>query len=301
MNNFNYKNLSVQLEVFKNHPSFIAGFTDGEGCFTLGLSPSKVQALFQINLQKGDKALLENIQKALGVGHISPMGDSAYKYQVGAIKDLAIRIKYFDSYRLITNKRADYLLFKQAVSLIAAKKHLSQEGFKELLAIKASLNQGLSSKLQEAYPGIVPFPRPSVDTQIISDPYWLAGFVNAEGCFSIDLRKASAYKSGYQVRLRFRISQHIRDHLLMQSLTEYLGCGKIEIYPKGNAVNFSVLKFEDIITKIIPFFKEYPIVGIKATGFEKFCKAADLLSKGQHLSPEGLEKIRQIKSELDEC
>lgn len=43
----------MQLEVFKNHPSFITGFTDGEGCFTLGLTPSKIQALFQINLEKG--------------------------------------------------------------------------------------------------------------------------------------------------------------------------------------------------------------------------------------------------------
>lgn len=63
------------------------------------------------------------------------------------------------------------MLFKQAVEFIAAKKHLSREGFLELLAIKASLNTGLSNKLQEAYPGIVPFPRPSVDSLIISDPY----------------------------------------------------------------------------------------------------------------------------------
>lgn len=43
-------------------------------CFTLGLNPKKVQALFQINFKKGDKDILENIKKALGVGHISPMG-----------------------------------------------------------------------------------------------------------------------------------------------------------------------------------------------------------------------------------
>lgn len=269
-------------------------------CFTLGLSPSKVQALFQINLEKRDKAILENIHKALGVGHISPMGNSAYKYQVGAIKDLAVIINYFDQYPLSTNKRADYLLFKQAVELIATKKHLSSEGFKELLAIKASLNKGLSDKLLETYPGIVPFPRPLVNPIIISDPYWLAGFVNAEGCFSIDLRKSSAYKSGYQVRLRFRIAQHIRDIVLMQSLTKYLDCGVIETYPKGNAVNFSVLKFDDIAIKIIPFFNTYPIVGIKARAFEKFCKAAYLIDSGQHLSSEGLEKIKLIKSELDE-
>lgn len=85
----------------------------------------------------------------------------------------------------------------------------------------------------------------------------------------------------------------------MQSFAKYLDCGVIETYPKGNAVNFSVLKFSDIATKIIPFFKVYPIIGIKARGFEKFSLAADLISSGQHLSFEGLEKILEIKSELD--
>lgn len=54
------------------------------------------------------------------------MGNSAYKYQVGAIKELAVIISYFDQYPLNTNKRADYILFKQAVELIAAKKHLNR-------------------------------------------------------------------------------------------------------------------------------------------------------------------------------
>lgn len=234
---------------------FITGFTDGEGCFTLGLSPSKIQALFQINLEKGDIITLENIKLALGVGHISPMGDKAYKYQVGAIKYLAVILNYFDKYPLITNKWADYLLFKQAVELIMRKEHLTTEGYKQLIAIKASLNKGLSDKQIKSFPDVVPVERPLIKNIFIPDPFWLAGFVNAEGCFSVDLVKSAGHRLGYQVKLRFRITQHIRDEILMQSLVKYLECGKIEIYSKGNAVKFSVLNFSDIMTKIIPFFK----------------------------------------------
>lgn len=95
---------SLSTSVFKKYPFFITGFTDGEGCFSLGLSSTKVQAVFQINLEIKDRAILEGIETALGVGYISKMGDSALKYQVCSIKQLVVIIEHFDKYPLITHK-----------------------------------------------------------------------------------------------------------------------------------------------------------------------------------------------------
>jgi len=47
-------------------------------------------------------------------------------------------IDFFDRYPLITQKLADYLLFKQAFELIRNKEHLTIEGLNKLIAIKAS-------------------------------------------------------------------------------------------------------------------------------------------------------------------
>ena len=63
-----------------------------------------------------------------------------------------------------------------------------------------------------------------------------------KGCFSIDIVKSQGHKLGYQVRLRFRVTQHIRDQVLMQSLVKYLDCGVIELDSRGNAVTFTVSK-----------------------------------------------------------
>jgi len=41
----------------------------------------------------------------------------------------------------------------------------------------------------------------------------MAGFVSAEGCFSIRITKSLTTKSGYQVQLRFQITQHSIDKL----------------------------------------------------------------------------------------
>jgi hypothetical protein len=170
MNNKNIKlSSSSSLSVFK--PFFITGFTDGEGCFSLGLSSTKVQAVFQINLHIKDRAILEDIKTVLGVGYVSKMGNSSLKYQVCSIKDLAVIIEHFDKYPLITHKWSDYELFKQAVELIKRKEHLRVEGFKQLVAIKASINRGLSDKLAESFPDVIPVQRPLVKSQVILDPY----------------------------------------------------------------------------------------------------------------------------------
>lgn len=170
MNNKNFLiNNILSQKVFT--PYFITGFADGEGCFCLGLSPTKVQAIFQINLHAKDRAILEEIKTVLGVGHVSKMGVDSLKYQASSAKDLAIIIEHFDKYPLITQKLADYLLFKQAVELIKRKEHLGVEGFKQLVAIKASINRGLSDKFKESFPDIIPVQRPLVKSQAILDPY----------------------------------------------------------------------------------------------------------------------------------
>ena len=60
-----------------------------------------------------------------------------------------------------------------------------------------------------------------------------------------------------------------------------------------------VYKFKDIEGKIIPFFKKYPLQGVKALDFDDWCKAAEIINKKEHLTPEGLERIRKIKAGMN--
>lgn len=63
-------------------------------------------------------------------------------------------INHFDKYPLVTKKFADYNLFKQAFNLTINKEHLTQEGLRKLVAIKGSINLGLSPELKSAFPDI---------------------------------------------------------------------------------------------------------------------------------------------------
>jgi hypothetical protein len=65
-------------------------------------------------------------------------------------------ICFFDKYPLITQKWADYLLFKEAYELILNKRHLTIDGLKKLVSLKALINKGLPDQLKEAFPNIEP-------------------------------------------------------------------------------------------------------------------------------------------------
>jgi hypothetical protein len=70
-------------------------------------------------------------------------------YRVDKLKDiLEVIIPHFDKYPLITQKLADYILFKEIASLLNNKEHLTLvtfgSGLSQILSYKASLNLGLS-------------------------------------------------------------------------------------------------------------------------------------------------------------
>ena len=102
----------------------------------------------------------------------------------------------------------------------------------------------------------------------------------------------------HQVKLVFVITQHLRDEQLLFCIMEYLGCGNV--YQIGEAFDFRVTKFKDIVKKIMPFFKKHsPIRGVKALDFKDFCLVAEMMKDKKHLTAEGLYQIRKIKAGMN--
>jgi len=152
------------------NPYYVTGFTDGEGCFFISISPDpeyktgyKVKATFSIGLHLRDFALLEQIKLFFGLGKISTMGAEGIQFRVSALEELKIIIDHFDKYSLLTSKQSDFLLFKQVVKLIEEKEHLSTEGLRKIVSIKAALNNKvLPPNLHLAFPNIASVLRPEI-------------------------------------------------------------------------------------------------------------------------------------------
>lgn len=69
--------------------------------------------------------------------------------------------------------------------------------------------------------------------------------------------------------------------------------------PEKSRVNFMVAKLTDIINILLPIFSKYPLQGTKKLNFMDFCKVVELMKNKAHLTPEGLEEIRKIKSGMN--
>lgn len=106
-----------------------------------------------------------------GIGSIDPKGEDLIQLRVTSIEQIIkVIIPPFDMYPLLTQKRADFYLFKLAVNIMNAKVHLTSEGLQEIVSIKASMNKGLSKELAEAFPNTVCLSRPLVEGQKVQDP-----------------------------------------------------------------------------------------------------------------------------------
>jgi hypothetical protein len=109
-----------------------------------------------------------------------------------------------------------------------------------------------------------------------------------------------ALKGGEGVKLVFKLTQDQRNREILTKLIQTFSCGKV--YNQSSKVkvqDFMVTGLTDITEKIIPFFLAHPLQGAKKKEFEDFVKVAELMINKAHLTREGLEQIRKIKSGMN--
>ena len=309
VNKRSYSTSSINDVSDNNHdliidPHFLTGFADAESSFVLSITKSNnvrsgwvIKPRFQIHLHKKDLFVLEAIQNLLGVGKIYVQGASSVEYRVFSIKELEVVLDHFDKFPLITQKYGDYFLFKQAYLLLINREHLTPEGLRKIISIKASMNNGLSEPLKEAFPDVTLAVRPMREKISICNPQWLAGFTSGEGSFGVKVRNPNGNSKAF-IELIFQINQHVRDKQLIAYIAEYLGCGKVYKH-SVNAVVYRVSKTSDLTEIIIPFFLKYPILGIKALDFKDFCSISELIKSKAHYNKEGIDQIIHIKANMN--
>ena len=255
---------SCSLYNIKLNPNFVSGFVDAEGCFSIGISRDERRTVgfnilpeFCIQLHEKDLVLLKQIQSFYGVGGINFQSKrKAVTYKVRSIEVLINSIiPHFEKYPLLTQKQGDFVLFKSVVELMKRKEHLTDEGFRKLLTIKASMNKGVTGTFKENYPDIVAVERPKVIPATI-DGNWLAGFTSGDGSFMATVYKSPTSKLGKSVQLKFQLTQHEKDQVLLALIVKYLNCGSLQT--SRNSKDLQVTSFKDIYNKIIPFFFNIP-------------------------------------------
>jgi len=206
---------------------YITGFTDAEGCFSISIANSKknktrlqINPVFSIHLHSKDIFLLKNIKDYFGVGIINLENNTkSVSYKIFSVTDLInVIIPHFEKYPLISQKQADFLLWKEIIKILANKEHLNQKGINKILALRSSLNLGLSPSLKNRFPNIIPISRPKVVIKNIPDLIWILGFSEGEGCFLINKQRSNTKNLEFTIWLEFSITLHNRDQALLEQI-----------------------------------------------------------------------------------
>lgn len=119
-----------------------------------------------IELKERDLALLLKIQSFFGVGTIQHIKTKGHVlYVVNSVKHLhRVIIPHFSNYHLLTEKIISFLLFKDVISLMINKEHLTTKGLKEIMSIRCCMNKGISPELLRSFTSamgaIIPAVRP---------------------------------------------------------------------------------------------------------------------------------------------
>ena len=86
----------------------------------------------------------------------------------------------------------------------------------------------------------------------------------------VNIKQSKTISIGFQVLLRFQITQHSDDRLLLNNIVNSLGCGHLHMLSNKQALNVIVHKLSDINENIIPFFNKYPLQGPKVLNYQDF-------------------------------
>lgn len=129
------------------------------------------------------------------------------------------------------------------------------------------------------------------------DPWYTTGIVDSEGSFMIVLIPTTGART-HKISLRFQVTQKSHSEAILYKLQEFFGCGEVLDSGKDCKI-FLIQKKQDILTKVVPHFTQYPLVTSKELNFNTFKQAATMVQENKHLTQSGIDKIAELKATMN--
>ena len=228
----------------KEFLQWLVGFTEGDGSFTL--STRSVPA-FVITQSSSEIQVLLYIQKTLGFGQVMKQGKSTSRFIVKNQHDLKLIIALFNGNLVFPLKFNSFTLFLEAYN-------------------KRS-NLPLVSLIAK-------FVTPTFNDN------WLAGFTDAEGCFTCSLLGNSK-----RYRFRYLLSQlGLINQPILQYLTTVIG-GVVRPHHRKDVFELTVNGVKNM-EKVFLYFDTHKLYTKKAESYKIWREVHKSLVNGDHLSSE---------------
>ena len=215
----------------KEFLEWLIGFTEGDGSFTI---PKRGNLQFIVTQNSSDVQILYFILKNLGFGKVIQQSKSnnTHRFIIQNLKDILLICLIFNGNMVLFTRNSKFLMFLNAYNAIALRKNL------ETLT-------------------------PIIDTVLPTlNDHWLAGFTDAEGCFSLSLLSNSL---GY--RLRFLLSQKWEINTsILRHISSLFNVGVVTSHSSQNNWEYIVNGVKNT-AYILPYFDTHLLHSKKAESY----------------------------------
>ena len=129
---------------------WVVGFTDGEGCFHVGMAKHAemtmgIQVLPELTIvqHERDVKVLHALKQFFSCGVVRRNHGDRMCWRVRRIEHLRdFILPFFDAHPLKTGKLQDYAAFRRVVLMMSEGRHLTAEGVQEIRKIAERMNRG---------------------------------------------------------------------------------------------------------------------------------------------------------------
>lgn len=130
--------------------------------------------------------------------------------------------------------------------------------------------------------------------------WFLSGFIDGEGSFCLNIKNRQDVKYGLRIEPAFYVYQHEKNIRILEIVRQMFGCGSIHRKTSPyNVFTYQISGIKPCYTKVIPFFKKYPLI-VKSKTFEIFEEGVEFMISKQHLSKDGLIHLIDLSYEMNQ-
>lgn len=255
-NGFNY---SLFYETYKAHlpsslrPSnefltWLIGFTEGEGCFVVN---NRGDLAFIITQTTTDIGVLYYIKETLGFGKVISQSIKTSRYVTQSKKEVEIIITLFNGNTVLPTTRVKLKKFIEGFNVWASKGKIKLEPIR-------AINNLILPNLNNS---------------------WLAGFTDAEGCFTCSINQKKGFSYNYSVAQKGESNL-----IILKELVELFDGGIVSNHYVKDVYEYRIAGVKSCVN-IFPYFDKYTLLSKKSVSYSLWKQMHKDLKAKHHLDP----------------
>ena len=130
-------------------------------------------------------------------------------------------------------------------------------------------------------------------------PSYISGYVDGEGCFTVSISPRPTLAVGWEIRPSFSVSQNGDRSEVLLAIRQHFACGTLRPDRSDRTLKWEVRSLPLLWERVIPHFREYPLLSGKRKDFELFACICARMVRGDHREPAGLKEIVRLAGRMN--